>query len=319
MNGFDGACWWVALTACVSAAIAALCAAFVLTELRERAALNRLDDGSADNGAAVIMRRRANGKGRLDDRLVAFAESMSRKTQSKTAVSPSRISAKTSRWCAEHLKRAGVVGSVSVAGFCAARIRVAIAALLCGLLIGSMFSAELSALLALVGAVIGWLSLSWAVMQRERRRADELERHLSEMLEVVSLGLRSGLSFDRSLQLYVEHFDTLLSRSCSSAQRQWSLGLATRDEALRALASTFDLLLFSRVVENVIRSLRFGSSLAEILESAASEARLQFRSRKQEQVAKASVKMLVPTGALMLPAMLLLVMGPVLLELMEGF
>ena len=76
---------------------------------------------------------------------------------------------------------------------------------------------------------------------------------------------------------------------------------------------------FARVVENVVRSLRFGSSLAESLEAAAAEARTQFRSRKQEQVAKASVKMMVPTGALMLPAMLLLVLGPVLLELMEGF
>lgn len=140
-----------------------------------------------------------------------------------------------------------------------------------------------------------------------------------EMLEVVALGLRSGLSFDRSLQLYAEHFDTLLSRSCASTQRQWSLGLVTREQALRDLAATFDSPLFARVVENVVRSLRFGSSLAESLEAAAAEARTQFRSRKQEQVAKASVKMMVPTGALMLPAMLLLVLGPVLLELMEGF
>ena len=93
----------------------------------------------------------------------------------------------------------------------------------------------------------------------------------------------------------------------------------TREQALRDLAATFDSPLFARVVENVVRSLRFGSSLAESLEAAAAEARTQFRSRKQEQVAKASVKMMVPTGALMLPAMLLLVLGPVLLELMEGF
>ncbi len=139
------------------------------------------------------------------------------------------------------------------------------------------------------------------------------------MLEVVALGLRSGLSFDRSLELYSGHFDTLLSRACASAQRQWALGLVTREQALRELAATFDSPLFSRVVESMVRSLRFGSSLAESLETAAGDARQQFRSRKQEQVAKASVKMMVPTGALMLPAMLLLVLGPVLLELMEGF
>ena len=38
----------------------------------------------------------------------------------------------------------------------------------------------------------------------------------------------------------------------------------------------------------------------------------------EERVAKAPVKMMIPTGTLILPAMLLLVLGPVLLELMEG-
>ena len=64
---------------------------------------------------------------------------------------------------------------------------------------------------------------------------------------------------------------------------------------------------------------RFGSSLAESLESAAAEARAEHRARLEERVAKAPVKMMMPTGALILPAMLLLVLGPVLLELANGF
>ena len=39
----------------------------------------------------------------------------------------------------------------------------------------------------------------------------------------------------------------------------------------------------------------------------------------EERVAKAPVKMMLPTGTLILPAMLLLVMGPILLELAGGF
>ena len=69
----------------------------------------------------------------------------------------------------------------------------------------------------------------------------------------------------------------------------------------------------------MIRSLHFGTSLAESLESAAQEARGDYKAKREEQVAKAPVKMMLPTGTLILPAMLLLVLGPVLLELMEGF
>nr|WP_236643282.1 type II secretion system F family protein [Enterorhabdus sp. P55] len=139
------------------------------------------------------------------------------------------------------------------------------------------------------------------------------------MLDVVALGLRSGLSFDRSLALYGEHFDTLLSSSLAAAQRQWGCGLTSREEALRRVAASYDSALFGRVVENVVRSLRFGSSLAESLEGAAREARAAYRARKQEQVAKAPVKMMVPTAVLILPAMLMLVLGPVMLELIGGF
>ncbi len=142
---------------------------------------------------------------------------------------------------------------------------------------------------------------------------------MSEMLEVVALGLRSGLSFDRSFELYGIHFDTALANACEAAQRSWSVGLVTRDEALRALAGSYASPRLSRVVENIVRSLRFGSSMAESLEAAASEARVEHRAHLEETVAKAPVKMMVPTGALILPAMLLLVLGPVLLELADGF
>ena len=62
-----------------------------------------------------------------------------------------------------------------------------------------------------------------------------------------------------------------------------------------------------------------GATMADNLEDAAREARSGYKARRQEAVAKAPVKMMVPTGVLILPAMLMLVLGPVLLELAGGF
>lgn len=285
----------------------------------------------------------------IDDRLVAYAETLSATFPAKGAgrvragcvfagrgpaarmpadcASAERgrterapgNSKRNGRWFLEHAKKAGLAERITPLGFKRAQCRAAGVGLLAGAAMGAVFSAELAILLALLSVALGWAALPWAVLQQERRRAEELERRLSEMLEVVALGLRSGLSFDRGLQLYIEHFDSLLARSCASAKRQWSLGLKTREEALRALADSYSSPLFGRVIDGVVRSLRFGASLACDLEGFAAEAREAYRARKQEQVAKAPVKMMVPTGALMLPAMLLLVMGPVLLELMGGF
>jgi tight adherence protein C len=139
------------------------------------------------------------------------------------------------------------------------------------------------------------------------------------MLEVVALGLRSGLTFDRSFALYGEHFDNDFAQSCARAHRSWALGLVSREEALRELASSYGCEQLSRVVDSVVRSLRFGSSLTGILEEAAAQSRAEWRTALEERVAKAPVKMMLPTGTLILPAMLLLVMGPILLELAGGF
>lgn len=223
------------------------------------------------------------------------------------------------RWYEAHAKRAGLEDSVSASGFVEASKRLGLAALAGCALVGAVLSTELALAGVVLGATGGLTAPMHAVKRAERLRAAELERDLSEMLEVVSLGLRSGLSFDRSFDLYGTHFDSSFARECAAAQRTWTIGLITRETALRELAATYDSPLLARVVEGAVRSLRFGSSMAESLEAAAAEARAERRASVEERVAKAPVKMMVPTGTLILPAMLLLVLGPVLLELMEGF
>ena len=84
------------------------------------------------------------------------------------------------------------------------------------------------------------------------------------------------------------------------------------------LAAGYDSPLFQRTVSGVLQSLRRGTSLLSDLEQEAAESRKQFRAAKEEAVAKAPVKMMLPIGTLILPAMLLLVLGPVVLELFGG-
>lgn len=223
------------------------------------------------------------------------------------------------QWLEQYAKKAGLGGEVTPEGLVESMARLGLGAAVLGALVGSAFSTELAVLLGLAGLAVGAMAPMQTIKRRVKERTEALECNLAEMLEVVALGLRSGLSFDRSFELYGQHFDTEFARSCTACQQRWSFGLATREDALRDLAESYDSELFERVVQSVIRSLHFGSSLAESLEEAAEESRAEHRARVEEKVAKAPVKMMLPTAGLILPAMLLLVLGPVLLEMMEGF
>ncbi len=215
--------------------------------------------------------------------------------------------------------RSGFAEEISREAFGEAMARLAFFAGAAGGLVGLVLSDELGLLGAFLGAAWGLRAPRRALRASCEARLADLERDLPELLEVVALGVRSGLSFDRSFELYVEHFESRLSRECASAMRSWTMGLAGREEALKALADSYGSALFSRVTSSVVRSLRFGTALGESLEQAAAEARSVHRSHVEERVAKAPVKMMIPTGTLILPAMLLLVLGPVLLELMGGY
>lgn len=217
------------------------------------------------------------------------------------------------------LDRAGLDDSASRDGLLALRAMLALAGLALGLLAGSVFSAELALVLGVLGAALGFGSVVWALKREAVTRNANMERNLSQMIEVVVLGLQSGLSFERSFALYPRYFDTGLAHAMERASGQWGMGLSTREEALRKLEASYDSVLLSRVVGSMVRSLRFGTSIVDSLEASAIEAREIHRARMEERVAKVAVKMMLPVGALILPAMLLLVLGPVLLELIEGF
>lgn len=254
----------------------------------------------------------------IDDLAIGFIEDETRKAALGKGVRlvPDHVVRK--KWLERHIVEAGLVGGVTAEGFCEARVKLALAGAVLGALAGFMFSLGFGVVLAIVGLYFGWNMPAQAIKHRISWRSQEMERHLPEMLDVVAIGMRSGLSFDRSLEIYCQRFKTILAKEMQLAERTWASGLERRDEALRAVAASYDSPIFARVMESCIRSLRFGSSMVEGLESAAHEARVTYRARRQEQVAKAPVKMMVPTGVLILPAMLIMVLGPVLLELMNG-
>ena len=155
-----------------------------------------------------------------------------------------------------------------------------------------------------------------------KRRADErqkasYERDLPALLEVVALGMQAGMGFDQAFALYAERFDTPLAHCCEESLAVWRKGLKSREEGMRQLADRVATPSFRHFASSTLRALRFGAPMTQLLLDLAREARKEYRAKRQEVVAKAPVKMLLPTGALILPAMLLLVMGPIILDLMR--
>ena len=146
---------------------------------------------------------------------------------------------------------------------------------------------------------------------RARRRAECLSE-LPVMLDVVTLGLSAGLSFDSSLELYCERYGSELSRLFSEPMLSWRIGARSREEALSRVADEVGASALGRFAAVVSEALAFGTPLAEALEQQAQAIREEQRSQVEEEIEKVPVKMLVPLGTLIVPAMFLAILGPLL-------
>lgn len=151
--------------------------------------------------------------------------------------------------------------------------------------------------------------------ERERlaRRRSACLREMPTLIDVLTLGLSAGLSFDASLSLYCDRYQTELSQAFSEAMLSWRMGVTSREEALEAMACELGVDALARFATVVGESLDFGSPLASALEVQAKAIRDEQRAQvEEEEIEKAPVKMLVPLGVLVVPAMLLAILGPLL-------
>ena len=134
---------------------------------------------------------------------------------------------------------------------------------------------------------------------------------VSEMIDVVRLGLSAGLSFDAALEIFCANRRSVLALRLERACMAWQVGVGTRDELLAA-ARDLDVRALETFAITVGQALALGAPLAETLAAQSREIRAAHRAAVEREIERAPVKLLIPTGTLILPALLLSILGPLL-------
>jgi tight adherence protein C len=169
---------------------------------------------------------------------------------------------------------------------------------------------------AMLAAIPAGLAASRApdllVARRGRRRQLRISAGVPDLAELLvattGAGLNPPLAFRRSAEI----LDGPLGEELRVAVRRLELGTPWRT-ALEELAERTADPSIHRLVRAMARSQRLGTPLASALSSVAQDLRNERRTRAEELARRAPVKMLFPLVFLILPAFLLLTVGPVLL------
>jgi tight adherence protein C len=187
-----------------------------------------------------------------------------------------------------------------------------------------MLMAALSGLIPLVVGAAGGLALAavayvglpLAIDMRVRGRRDKIVAALPTVLDLLTLSVEAGMSFDAGLQRVVKRLRGPLIDELALMMRDSQLG-ATRSEALNNLAARVDASEMTSFVRALTQSDRLGVPLAQMLRTQADDLRHKLRNEAEEHAMKAPVKMLFPTVLLIFPAVFIVVLGPAVIQLMD--
>jgi Flp pilus assembly protein TadB len=149
-----------------------------------------------------------------------------------------------------------------------------------------------------------------------RRRRKQLSREMPYFLDVLTLSLESGQNLQQALVMTTEHFTGPLAELLrKKLQRlEWGQSLETVLTELKPLLRSDD---FSHFVESLLRSKHLGVSLSQTLVVQTQLLRTQRRQRAEEMSRTAAVKISVPLVLFIFPALLLIYIGPGVLQLLN--
>jgi tight adherence protein C len=194
-------------------------------------------------------------------------------------------------------------------------------AVLCGLLALALMSAGglLNLTLGLFIGVLGVLGPKLFLQNAIEKRKKILTRAFPDTLDLLLICVESGLALDASLNRVCSELGKAYPEMTAELNRtRLELALLNdRTKALMNLAERTDVVAFRALVASLIQSEKFGTSLSDTLRVLSEDFRLQRISIAEAKAARLPVLMTIPLIFLLMPAFMLIILGPAIISFMR--
>lgn len=185
--------------------------------------------------------------------------------------------------------------------------------------LGEYTSTPFILMAGLGGAVIGGILPEMCLDRLGARRQSRMATALPDALDLMTLCLESGLTFDRTLARVARELESMapaLAREFTLSEAELRLG-ADRKNVLHDLHVRTGVEGLRDLSTTIAQGERYGTPLSQSMRNIAHSERQQRAARIEVQVARLPVLMSMPMLLLVTPGTLLLVAGPAFVSTME--
>jgi tight adherence protein C len=219
------------------------------------------------------------------------------------------------------LQQAGFLGSSTPHSFQVFRVLSTIVFGIVGVALGITLQKPTSLIIifAVVGVLLGFLG-PWIILQRRaRKRQLAIANELSDVLDLLVVCVEAGLGLFEAIKIVgheCERQKQVIGRELALVTSEISAG-ASLGQALRNLADRTSVEDIRPLAATLIQSEQLGAQISPALRASSDALRTRRRLRAEEAAAKTTVKILFPLVLFILPAMLLVIIGPAIVQIMR--
>ncbi len=174
-----------------------------------------------------------------------------------------------------------------------------------------------SVLYTLGASAIGFILPIMLLRSIKDRRQQAVIKKLPDALDLMTICVDAGLTFNAAMQKVDEKWDDELAREFGRVIYEMQLG-KTRRAALKDMSERLDVPDVTSFIAAVLQAEQLGVGIGKVLRIQSEQMRVRRRQRAEEKAQQAPVKMLFPMVFLIFPTIFLVLLGPAAFQVIRS-
>ena len=208
--------------------------------------------------------------------------------------------------------------NISMATFFVLRVALGVVAGIQGFIAGMLLPLNYPPSYTIIAATVMFLAgtlLPKTILRRTaQRRRMAIVSSLTDTIDLLAISVEAGLGYDAAiLSIWKENKSPAMQELMRTIE-DINYGMSRRD-AYQSLAARCDVEEMSLFSNNMVQADIMGISIVNVLKAQADALREARRRRAETQVQKAPIKMLLPLVFFVFPTMMLVLLGPAIINI----
>jgi tight adherence protein C len=160
--------------------------------------------------------------------------------------------------------------------------------------------------------------LNFFLLKRIEARKQNIIRDLPYTLDLITVSVEAGLSFDGAMARVVNNINGDLCDEFAKSLKEVRMGIQ-RKIALKNMSERCDVKELSMLITSIVQADELGVSLSRVLRIESANLREHRKQAAREKAMKAPVKMLFPLIFFIFPSIFIIILGPAVIKMIGVF